>query len=786
MAGPVEEGGPEGTDDQERTPPPLTKEQIEGHVSALKSLIKSHNRKNKGDPIRLDFETEDTEVQDHNIAKGKEVVDEDLRKPFNADNSGEWPMPMWCRMFQQTLDGSARGWFERLPHDNINEWAELREAFAARYSVRRACFKEPHEITKIIRKANESLTTFKERWAVETGFIMGVPEVMKISSFMDSVKSPELAKRFSDKVPTTVNEMMERLDDFANTELPKGEAGETHRKMSLPFNGRDVRPFRSTRPGESRRDDYRYSYRGRDAYRANRARDHRAPYLPLMGEYNRRVAPILTLYSLTKHPKEILAIEMQLRLLVPRPILNLLRSGNNDRYCDYHQEKGHYINDCIQLRKQLEMALESGKLNHLVKDVRQMGRGSHGRDEPQPAKIINVISVNSVKDKKRKVREATESWMNILISFPAISSKDVSEEPLIVEAEVEGYLVRRVYVDEGSSVEVMFEHCFENLNPKIKAKLKETQTDLVGFAGEISKPLGKIELEVCFGNGGLYRRTSMKFIVVRAPSPYNIILGRPGLKTLRAIPSIIHSMMKFPTPKGVATLVTRTVIIAECRRLENKQMIEEESPKGKGEVAVTEEVLVNPSFLDQLVTIGEGCPKRVPWRIIEHALNVNPSLVLYAMKRDIFNGKKLGVNKQRWPSGLKRKVRPGYHQIQMAKWNEEKRVFYTDQGTYCYTKMPFGLKNAGATYQRLVDSTFQSQIGRNLKAYVDDMVIKSRDEKMVLADISETFDNLKKISMKLNPKKCSFEVEEGKFLGYMVTSEGIRANPRKTKALADL
>ncbi|GJS89984.1 hypothetical protein Tco_0772620 [Tanacetum coccineum] len=118
--------------------------------------------------------------------------------------------------------------------------------------------------------------------------------------------------------------------------------------------------------------------------------------------------------------------------------------------------------------------------------------GSHGRDDPQPAKIINVISVNSVKDKKRKVREATESWMNILISFPAISSKDVSEEPLIVEAEVEGYLVRRVYVDEGSSVEVMFEHCFENLNPKIKAGLRETQTDLVGFAGEISKPLGRL------------------------------------------------------------------------------------------------------------------------------------------------------------------------------------------------------------------------------------------------------------------------------------------------------
>ncbi|GKB45877.1 reverse transcriptase domain-containing protein [Tanacetum coccineum] len=126
----------------------------------------------------------------------------------------------------------------------------------------------------------------------------------------------------------------------------------------------------------------------------------------------------------------------------------------------------------------------------------------------------------------------------------------------------------------------------------------------------------------------------------------------------------------------------------------------------------------------------------------------------------------------------------GYHQIQMSREDEEKTSFNTDQGTYYYTKMPFGLKNEGATYQRLIDSTFQSEIERNLEA--DDMVIKSNDEKMLLADVAETFNNLRRINMKLNPKKCSFRVEEGKFLGYMVTSEGICSNPKKTRVLADL
>ncbi|GKB18978.1 reverse transcriptase domain-containing protein [Tanacetum coccineum] len=123
----------------------------------------------------------------------------------------------------------------------------------------------------------------------------------------------------------------------------------------------------------------------------------------------------------------------------------------------------------------------------------------------------------------------------------------------------------------------------------------------------------------------------------------------------------------------------------------------------------------------------------------------------------------------------------GYHQIQMAKEDEEKTAFYTEQGTYCYTKMPFGLKNAGATYQRLVDSTFQTQIGRNLEAYVDDMVIKSKEEASLLADIAETFEGLKTINMKLNPKKCSFGVEEGKFLGGKLLLKIVFLGPKITK-----
>ena len=92
--------------------------------------------------------------------------------------------------------------------------------------------------------------------------------------------------------------------------------------------------------------------------------------------------------------------------------------------------------------------------------------------------------------------------------------------------------------------------------------------------------------------------------------------------------------------------------------------------------------------------------------------------------------------------------------------------------------MPFGLKNAGATYQRLMDNMFSNQLGRNTEVYVDDMVIKSKKENNLISDIAETFDTLRKANMKLNPKKCTFGVETGQFLGYMITNEGIQANPK--------
>jgi hypothetical protein len=107
-------------------------------------------------------------------------------------------------------------------------------------------------------------------------------------------------------------------------------------------------------------------------------------------------------------------------------------------------------------------------------------------------------------------------------------------------------------------------------------------------------------------------------------------------------------------------------------------------------------------------------------------------------------------------------------------------------GIFCYTKMAFRLKNVRATYQKCIHIILEPRIGRNVKAYFDDVMVKSKKCGDLLDDLKEAFDNLCKYKMMLNPKKCVFSVSSGKLLGYMVSSRGIDVNPKKVEAIKQL
>jgi len=128
----------------------------------------------------------------------------------------------------------------------------------------------------------------------------------------------------------------------------------------------------------------------------------------------------------------------------------------------------------------------------------------------------------------------------------------------------------------------------------------------------------------------------------------------------------------------------------------------------------------------------------------------------------------------------------GYNQILMAASDMHKTAFITDDANYFYRVMPFGLKNAGATYQRLMDRVFSHLMGQCVEVYVDDMVVKSPSHHQHVEDLSAVFSLLRQYNLRLNPNKCVFGVDRGKFLGFMLTQRGIEANPEKCKAIIEM
>jgi hypothetical protein len=128
----------------------------------------------------------------------------------------------------------------------------------------------------------------------------------------------------------------------------------------------------------------------------------------------------------------------------------------------------------------------------------------------------------------------------------------------------------------------------------------------------------------------------------------------------------------------------------------------------------------------------------------------------------------------------------GYHQIKMAKEDEEKTAFITPCGVYYYICMPFGLKNAGATFQRLMRKALGAQMGRSAEACMDDIVVMTRESHTFIEDREETFANLRMVNIKLNPAKCAFGIPLGKLLGFLVSHHGMEANPDKVKAIEEM
>nr|GEW83761.1 reverse transcriptase domain-containing protein [Tanacetum cinerariifolium] len=404
-------------------------------------------------------------------------------------------------------------------------------------------------------------------------------------------------------------------------------------------------------------------------------------------------------------PKEILAAEAG-KFQPPPPMVTPVEKRSSNKFCDFHNDKGHSTDECMQLKKHIEELVRAGKLSHLIKEIK------HGRDQSKTGKKETrakdkPTAIYMIKSWQRMTRQkVAQSFERVKeITFPPLTANSEVEGPLVIEAEMDGHMIHRMYVDGGSSMEILYEHCFNWLWREIK--------------------------------------------------------NQRSMAEIQAVPSTAYGMLKFTVEGGIVTIRSTILIPAECTSVNTSSVVSKE----EGIRPENFKVALHLDFVDQEVAI-EGTlsakgrtklcliPKKnsdifawqppdmtgVPRSVAEHRLNIREG---YSPVRQKKRGQVPERAKAIQAERLTGKLNLYGATLSSVSWMLTKAT----------TRYSWQMRmNAGATYQRLVDKAFDSQIGRNIEVYVDDLVVKSYTEAEMLRDIDETFRTLRKINMKL-PKK---------------------------------
>ncbi|GKF41002.1 reverse transcriptase domain-containing protein, partial [Tanacetum coccineum] len=198
-------------------------------------------------------------------------------------------------------------------------------------------------------------------------------------------------------------------------------------------------------------------------------------------------------------------------------------------------------------KKKIKELVRASKLLHLIKEIKQ-GRDQTNAEKKEVPTKDKSMAIYMIQPWHRVTRQkVTQSFERISeITFPSLTTSSGTEGPLVIEAEIGGHMIHRIYVDGGSSTEVLYEHCFNRLRPEIKSQMVPATTLLTGFSGETKWPLGQLRLLVTIGDTDHSTKAWMNFMIMRSLSPYNGIIGRPGIREIQAVPSTAHGMLKFP------------------------------------------------------------------------------------------------------------------------------------------------------------------------------------------------------------------------------------------------
>ncbi|GKV15530.1 hypothetical protein SLEP1_g26315 [Rubroshorea leprosula] len=743
---------------------------------------------------------------------------------------------LMCKIFPSTLRGNARTWYYSLPPRSISSYTEMASAFATKFSSRRLIRKTTSELMRVKQRDGESLKNYMSRFNDTVLKVSSFDQAVGIATVISGLKHDRFRDSLIKHAATTFSEVNDRSLKFITAE-------EYALAQNLPSSKNQNPDWRDDNP--SRKRMRMAQNRGPMLTSPTRVgKPNSTPPQQSAGKPPVNWTP----FNLSRS-QIFMQIKNKMDLRRPGPMRTAATSRDHTRYCDFHQDHGHTIKQCNSLRSELESLAQKGMLNEYVQRAKQPRFVREQRPQPQgvrnpqnrqgvgyqqappplppPARIIHMITrgleVGGLSSKQRKlyVREVKHQnraqkrkiddaeWKTQPITFTSADLDTVvtpHNDPLVTSVIINNCEVQRVLVDTGSAPDIMSSY----------------------------PPCGFWEwLNLC--NPFNPSHLCMKF-----PTPMGIATLRGNQEMARHcyITSVTQPTKgKDQTPEAIPQQIPNNQQVMGVEIVDNRPDDETRAAP----VEEVEEVLIDDRDLSRKTQIGTRLnPKEraeliaflranndvfawtsadmlgIPKSVSQHKLSTNPLKKPVAQKRRLFGGERLQAIKEEveklLQAGFVRKVDycewvanpvlvkkangnerlslldaySGYHQVPMAPEDEEKTSFYVGDEIYCYVMMPFGLKNAGATYQKMVTIVFQAQIGKNLEVYVDDIVVKSRKVEDHLADLDETFNNLKKNRMRLNPAKCIFGVESGKFLGFMVSRRGIEVNLEKIRAIAEM
>ncbi|XP_072056355.1 uncharacterized protein [Arachis hypogaea] len=682
-----------------------------------------------------------------------------------------------CRAFPVTLAGPAIRWFNGLPQGSIYSFPDISRAFLAQFTTRIAKAKHPINLLGVTQRQGEptrslcltnGLLNENFRKHLTTKPVWTMHEIQTVAK-----------EYINDEEVSRVVAANKRQPGYGQARQSGGDGERTKEKAREEASNKAPRPF---------------------------------PRVGKFTNYTPLALPIVEVYQ---------QIAEKGILPKPRPLKDRT-GGNKNLYCDYHKGYGHQTQDCFDLKDALEQAIREGKLaafSHLIREPRRRyrdqdeegkTRSAKRRQEPEDRDhgltVINVVTAKNAAPKSRSAHKKDAKILAIS-SQPVQNTKkppsisfgpedqwfsDAPENPpMVITARVGTGLVKRILVDTGADSNIMFRNVFDALGLK-DADLTTHQHGVIGLGDHFIKPDGVISLPISVGQIRGRRSAMAEFVILRDSTAYNIILGRKTINDFEAIINTRLLVMKFVTDDGSIGTIRgdlETAVACDNASLSLRKKSKEASGVFLADLDARVEDKPRPEpegDLEKFSIGDEGEKFTFVNKNLPHELK-EPLIEMIRANRDLFAWTPAdmpGIDPQIISHHLA--VKPEARPV-----SQRRRKMSAERAEEV-AKQTAGLLEAG--FIREVDYStwlsnvviFHSLIGKTVEVYVDDILAKTTRPDDLLNDLASVFASLRQHGMRLNPLKCAFAMEAGKFLGFMITQRGVEANPEKCQAILQM